>query len=558
MARADRWAPALWSLLLAVLMLGGALGPGFVLTYDMVWVPDLVLTPDALGVGTALPRAVPSDAVVAVLDTIIAGMLLQKVVLLGSLVAAGAGAAALLGRHALGAQLVAASLMVWNPFVVERLVIGHWPVLVGYAVLPWLLLVGRRWEVGAPWPGALPVLLVLGSLSASTGVATGIATLASGWRRRAGRRNALLLGLVLVANLPWLVAGVLHAGDARSAAAGARVFATSDEGLLPGPLAALSLGGIWNAEVVPPTRLGFLAVVTLVVLGVLAVVGAMALRRTRIDGLSALVVCWGVGLGLAVVSWAAPSAVGWLAVHVPGGGLLRDGSRLLALAAPLTVVLVARGVATVLERLPDPPTRVLVAGLFALVPVALMPDAALGSAGQLSAVSYPSVLHDARSAVHDTPEGDVVLLPFTSYRAPEWNNGHKVLDPLPRFLGRQAIANDVLYVDGRPIPGEDPRAAEVAAALMLASPEERGQALAALGVSAVVSEQIEGQEAPEIAGRTTFLEGDLRVVEVEGDIRAEVVPTAWVVAMSIAWLAWLGLLVAGLLGGLRRPEVTRG
>ena len=558
MARADRWAPALWSLLLAVLMLGGALGPGFVLTYDMVWVPDLVLTPDALGVGTALPRAVPSDAVVAVLDTIIAGMLLQTVVLLGSLVAAGAGAAALLGRHALGAQLVAASLMVWNPFVVERLVIGHWPVLVGYAVLPWLLLVGRRWEVGAPWPGALPVLLVLGSLSASTGVATGIATLASGWRRRAGRRNALLLGLVLVANLPWLVAGVLHAGDARSAAAGARVFATSDEGLLPGPLAALSLGGIWNAEVVPPTRLGFLAVVTLVVLGVLAVVGAMALRRTRIDGLSALVVCWGVGLGLAVVSWAAPSAVGWLAVHVPGGGLLRDGSRLLALAAPLTVVLVARGVATVLERLPDPPTRVLVAGLFALVPVALMPDAALGSAGQLSAVSYPSVLHDARSAVHDTPEGDVVLLPFTSYRAPEWNNGHKVLDPLPRFLGRQAIANDVLYVDGRPIPGEDPRAAEVAAALMLASPEERGQALAALGVSAVVSEQIEGQEAPEIAGRTTFLEGDLRVVEVEGDIRAEVVPTAWVVAMSIAWLAWLGLLVAGLLGGLRRPEVTRG
>lgn len=558
MARADRWAPALWSLLLAMLMLGGALGPGFVLTYDMVWVPDLALTPDALGVGTALPRAVPSDAVVAVLDTMIAGMLLQKVVLLGSLVTAGAGAAALLGRHALGAQLVAASLMVWNPFVVERLVIGHWPVLVGYAVLPWLLLVGRRWEVGAPWPGALPVLLVLGSLSASTGVATGIAALASGWRRRAGRRNALLLGLVLVANLPWLVAGVLHAGDARSAAAGARVFATSDEGLLPGPLAALSLGGIWNAEVVPPTRLGFLAVVTLVVLGVLAVVGAMALRRTPIDGLSALVVCWGVGLGLAVVSWAAPSAVGWLAVHVPGGGLLRDGSRLLALAAPLTVVLVARGVATVLERLPDPPTRVLVAGLFALMPVALMPDAALGSAGQLSAVSYPSVLHEARSAVHDAPEGDVVLLPFTSYRAPEWNNGHKVLDPLPRFLGRQAIANDVLYVDGRPIPGEDPRAAEVAAALMLASPEERGQALAALGVSAVVSEQIEGQEAPEIAGRTTFLEGDLRVVEVEGDVRAEVVPTAWVVAMSIAWLAWLGLLVAGLLGGRRRPKVTRG
>ena len=48
-----------------VLMLGGALGPGYVLSYDMVWVPDLARDADVWGVGTALPRAVPSDAVVA-------------------------------------------------------------------------------------------------------------------------------------------------------------------------------------------------------------------------------------------------------------------------------------------------------------------------------------------------------------------------------------------------------------------------------------------------------------------------------------------------------------
>src|SRR5918994_5499946 len=144
--------PTVWATVLAVLMLGGALGPGYVLSYDMVWVPDLAVTPDVWGVGTALPRAVPSDAVVALLDTVIPGMLLQKVVLLGSLVAAGAGAAALVGGRSLGTQLVAASLMVWNPFVVERLMIGHWPVLVGYAVLPWLLLVGRRWDVGTRLP----------------------------------------------------------------------------------------------------------------------------------------------------------------------------------------------------------------------------------------------------------------------------------------------------------------------------------------------------------------------------------------------------------------------
>ena len=58
----------------------------------MVWVPDLTLRSDFLGLATSLPRVVPSDAVVAVLDSIVPGMVLQKVVLLGSLVAGGLGA----------------------------------------------------------------------------------------------------------------------------------------------------------------------------------------------------------------------------------------------------------------------------------------------------------------------------------------------------------------------------------------------------------------------------------------------------------------------------------
>jgi len=253
-----------------------------------------------------------------------------------------------------------------------------------------------------------------------------------------------------------------------------------------------------------------------------------------------------------VVSWSAPGAIGWVAAHVPGGGLLRDGSRLLALAAPLTVVLAARGAEALLDRTPDRPTRVLVAGLLAVVPVALMPDAALGSAGRLEAVDYPAVLTDARTAVQQAPAGDVVLLPFTSYRAPDWNDGHKVLDPLPRFLGRQAIANDELYVDGRPIPGEDPRAAEVGAALALGSADARGAALAALGVSVVVAEQIAGQDTPEIAGKTTRFGGGITVVEVAGVVRPDPVPRSWIAAMAVAWLAWSALLLAGVPGAWRR------
>ena len=87
-----RWLPTAWAFLLAGLLLGPALGPGFVLTYDMVWVPDLALRSDFLGLGSGLPRAVPSDAVVALLDEVVPGMLLQKMVLLGALGLAGTGA----------------------------------------------------------------------------------------------------------------------------------------------------------------------------------------------------------------------------------------------------------------------------------------------------------------------------------------------------------------------------------------------------------------------------------------------------------------------------------
>ena len=55
------WLPRVWATALALLMLWPVLGGGYVLTYDMVWVPELVLRPDVLGLGSGLPRAVPSD-----------------------------------------------------------------------------------------------------------------------------------------------------------------------------------------------------------------------------------------------------------------------------------------------------------------------------------------------------------------------------------------------------------------------------------------------------------------------------------------------------------------
>ncbi len=551
-AALQRWLPWAWSTLLALLLLGPALGPGYVLTYDMVWVPDLALRPDVWGVGSALPRAVPSDAVVALLDEVVPGALLQKVALLVPLVLAGAGSARLVGRTVVGG-LVAATVAVWSPFVAERLLIGHWPVLWGYAVLPWLLLAARRWHDTGRLPAVLLVLLPLGSLSASTGLVTAVLLVACTIARRP-RRLLVLAALLAAANAPWLVTGLLHAGSAYADPVGARVFALADEGRVPGPVAALALGGIWNSEVVPGSRTGAAGLVWLVALLGLAVAGARRwwARTTRREAV-ALLVCWGLGWGWATLTWAWPAASAWAGAHVPGGAVLRDGGRALALCAPLVAVLAGHGAARVAAVLPRA-ARPAAAVALVMLPVATMPDVALGWAGRLQPTAYPADLGRARDVVTAArdrgQEGDALVLPLTSYRQPSWNGDRKVLDPTGRLLSVDTVTGDDLSVSGRRVAGEDPRVRAARRALAAPDPAARARALARMGVGFVVTERDAGP-APAVDGRRLLTTASVRVQALE-DVRPERTPTGQVVAAGLAWAAFFLLPVVSTGLGLWR------
>jgi hypothetical protein len=538
-SRRGAW-PAIWALLLTVVLLWPALGPGLVLSYDMVWVPDLSLRPDFLGVGSGLPRAVPSDAAVSVLDELVPGWLLQKLVLVVPLAGGAPGVVRLLGEAPLVARLVAVSVFVWNPFVAERLVMGHWTVLLGYGVLPWVLVLGRRWRLEGRVPAALPVLVVVGSLSASAGIATAVAVVASvGLGRRL--RTLAVLALVAAANAPWVASGLLHAAAGRSDPAGAAAFALAGEGSVPAPLAALTLGGIWNSEVVPASRTDVLGWLALLVLLAAVAIGARRWWAVlgRRDALS-LLVCWGVGLALALLTWASPDLVAWSAAHVPGGGLLRDGSRLLVLCVPLVATLAGVATARLLGALDEPAARLMTAAALVLLPVLLLPDAALGMAGRLQAVDFPEDYENARTTIqHHDEDGDVLLLPLSSYRRPGWNEDHKVLDPTGRYQTRDFVTSDELVVSRTVLAGEDPRVAEMASALAAPSPGARSAALAEAGIAIVVTDLEAPGEVPALTGRTLYDGRQLVVTAIDG-ARARPVRTGWVATMAVAWAVFLG------------------
>jgi hypothetical protein len=524
------WLPA-WCALLAVLVMLPLVRPGFVLSYDMVTVPDQDLTRDALGLGSALPRAVPQDAVLAVLTAVLPGAVVYRVILVLIVFVAALGAGRLLpGPTAV--QMVAASAYAWNAYVAERLVIGHWTLLVAYAVLPWLfraalsLRTGRRESL----PAAL-LLVAAASITPTGGVlASAVLVLTvlvphpadspARWRLQ---QAATVAGCLLL-QLPWVMPAVLTPTRLTSDPAAVELFAAHSDSPLGLLGSALTLGGIWNSDAVPDSRALVSAAVVTVAWVSLALAGAG--RVARVLGRTAALVLAvlasaGLVLGLAV------GPVLTAAVELaPGAGLLRDGHKFLAWYALALAPAVALGAARLaswvahLARDRVPATAVL--AVAAVLPLAAMPDLAWGVGGRLIPVEYPRSWQQVRATLQAEPDaGALVVVPYQPFRSFPWNDRRTTLDPLPRFAGVDVVRPDTLTVGTTRLAGEDPRAAAVAVALASDNPV-RG--LLDVGVGWVAVEHDTPGVVPE--GLTDDLVGVVASAEVDlyrvpGD------PVAW-------------------------------
>ncbi len=609
------------------LLLAGVARPGFPLLRDWVATPTPPLSDAALGLGESAARAVPQDVAVVWATRALQAVGLPVWPLTGVLtavfciwlaVAAGAlvrrvlpGDAAA-GLSGLWLRLTAVVGAVWNPFVVERLLQGHWSVLAGTAAvmsMPVLLASsgalggapGRRRVAAAcaalAAAGLTPTGWVLAVVAAAVSLFSGgagggdSAGDSAGPAARPGRRVCAALALVataVVTALPWLLATALApagTGTAPTAGTGVSAFAARAEPGIGTLGSVVALGGIWNSEAVPPSRSTWWAAVALVLLLVVWVVAARGVWRARRDPVVRATVPLAVGTWLLVAAAATGpglAALETVVAAVPGAGLLRDTQKFVALALPATVLALAFAARELAGRLRPAGTGLLLTA----VAVAAVPDAPRALWDQLRPVTYGQDWEQVARIVDGRP-GDLLVLPAGSFRStPLWAGGAAVLDPAPRLLDTRVLVPGDLVVggaagdDAAAVPGEGDRARRATEALLRG---DDPSVLAGLGVRWVLDERTSagprGRAARTLAGTppesttTRFTGSELVLHELAApngpggaDARWEAAaePAApasargWVLAAHALWLLTLvlALVVAIAVAGVPAATTT--
>lgn len=559
------------ALSLAVLgpLLSGLFSGGSLLLRDAVSTPRSYLTDAALGLGEAAPRAVPQDVAVAVLSTVADGGAVVIVLLFGALLLAGWGAGRLAGlllpEAGLPGQLVAATVAVWNPYVAERLLQGHWSLLLGYGCLPWVAAagIGLRGRPGVAGWAALAAWTALAGLTPTGLILAAIVGLV------ASRFRPGVAAVAVLAALPWVTASLLGSALGAPQTAGLAPFAARAEPGL-GTLGSLAgLGGIWNAEAVPPSRTTGFAVLGTVVLLVVVGAGAVVLVRRRIGEPLLILAAVSVLVPAVLATGPGLDALRALVDAVPGLAVLRDGQKWVALAMPgyalagAAAVLPFRRAAdrSPVETAPD--RRGLRAALCCLALIAVLPDLSGGVWGRVAPVYYPPAWPAVAAAVNADPR-PVAVLPADSMRRFAWAGPAPVLDPLPRWVRGEVLATGDLHVAGTVVAGEGTRARAVQRLLLDGADPAT---LTRAGVGWVVVEHATpgavGESGRSLAGLTpAYSDDDLRLYRLGGELPSA--PESHRMIVLAAHGVWAAMLLGGAaLGllatsGVSRPGGRRG
>ncbi|HQA14404.1 MAG TPA: hypothetical protein PLX57_07630 [Ornithinibacter sp.] len=469
--------------LATAVVLSGVTGTGQRLVRDFVAVPEPAAPLSLLPTTASALRAWPLDAVSWVASGVVPTGVQQQLILVAALALAGVGTG-LLVRHAGAAAAAAAAwVAIWNPYVTERLLLGHGPTLLGYACLPWIVIVVRSSLRTRQRHLLLVVVAIPASLTPWGGVVAAVTAVLADLSRgdRTLARSAAVAAVASAWCLPWVLPAVL-VGGVGADPDGPAAFALADDSGLGTWFSALMGGGVWAAGAQPLSRsdpvalaasLGLLGCAVAAVLGLAVAAtgpGEFSRRGAAVAGLALLllvgpatVAWWASGPGLEVMS---------ALQQVPGVALFRDQHRMLAPGILALAVLVAVAVAW-LARHGGRTASALGCVLVAALSVASVPDLPSRMRADYRPVTYPADWADAVRSLDAAPATPTVLsLPWQPLRLPGWAGEPPFLDPLPRAVSGTVLTSTALtvqrpagsvVVDDAPV-GEDWASGSVTAA----------------------------------------------------------------------------------------------
>jgi hypothetical protein len=495
-------APWALGLVVAVVWLGPALGPGSLFNLDLILPQEVPVPRGAWGLGPELPRRVPFMLPAAWLSPLVGGDTVGKAMLVATIGVAFVGAYRLVADRSRLAAVGAGLVFSLSPFLLTRLAVGHVMIALSMALLPWayptLLRPGEHLERTLLWCAAFGFTGNYGGMVALVVVAAGLVTTRF---RRAGP----VFGVWLLAQLPWLVPGlVVYLQGTRLA--DSTGFATVADGPA-GIVSVLAGHGFWNTYHQVGWAESWVVAPLALVLGGLALVGHRELPgawRTPAAALAA------IGLVVALVSTVSVlrPVTDWLTSN-PVGQNVRESQRLLPLYLAWMAPAAGLGAARLGRRLHGRPgSAMAVTALPLAVALVLAGPGAWGLGGQLAAVPMPADWESVRDRVVAEP-GTAVVVPWEAYADARLGGVVRhVLNPWPIYLGGDVIVSSDLRTSTEPTAERadprEPRVRALAAEVVEGRPVS--EELARLGVRWVVFHRVGSYRPYESLERDAGLE----------------------------------------------------
>lgn len=436
--------------------MGPALAPGYLFLLDMPWPTHIQLSDYTVD---GLQPFFPIMVVLKLINFLLPGWIIQKLILIFILIAAGLSTNALanilhkqylpkksLGRNLSMAGILSGLLAMLNPFVFERLAAGQWIVLAGYAYSPFVLYAYTKWPRSWQFWLAYVLFPIISIHFWLMTTIVGIIGLILFDRKKLLQlvSSFQLLGLFTLINNFWVISLFLG----RNAAVNQlnqnnfEVFRTLGDSSVGVWGNVISLYGFWQpaSSLKDEHLLWFIYGICLCLLLIAGLFYAWTYKKSSTNKILPKITM----ISAALCILAAVGASSTITKHVlapftylPLAASLRESAKFIGILAIIVALWVPIGLHLVSSRIKFSFSKGVAVSIG--VVVVMMSGMLFGLNGRLAAVDYPTGWYTARDALQSSDT--LLVLPWQGYLELEFAHDTYASNPAEVFFGSQTIVS---------------------------------------------------------------------------------------------------------------------